>query len=90
MTTVTREELVERARKLAPMVAEQAPQCEERRCLPEQTFQAFAEAGLLKAFVPREFGGYALDFPTVIETSREVARGCGSSGWCLAIATLQS
>ena len=50
----------------------------------------FKDAGLLRVFVPRAYGGYALPLPTVIETAREIGEHCGSSAWCLAICTLHN
>ena len=90
MAHVTRSDLVERARKLAPTLAKRSLECERLRRLPEKTVDDFKRAGLIRAFVAPEFGGYGLEIATVIETSREVARVCGSSGWCLAICTLHS
>lgn len=51
----SRQELVARARKLAPAIRERAGRTEELRQVPEETFHAFKDAGLLRAFVPREF-----------------------------------
>jgi len=90
MSEVTRSELVERARKLAPAIAERACECEELRRLPDETMAELKRAGLLRAFVAPEFGGYGLEIGTVIDTSRELAKACGSTGWCLAICTLHS
>lgn len=87
---VTRAELVDRARDLAPTLVERALKCEELRHVPAETFQAFKNLGLLRAFVSREFGGYDLELATVIETSREIGRVCGSSAWCLAICALHN
>jgi len=87
---VTRAELVERARKLAPVLAERASVCEQTRRIPDETIADFKRTGLLRAFVAPEYGGYGLEIATVIETSREVAKACGSSGWCLAISTLHN
>ncbi len=86
----SRQELVERARQLAPAIRERARRAEELRQVPEETFQAFKDAGLLRAFVPREFGGFALELGTVIETAGEIGEACGSSAWCLAICTLHN
>jgi len=87
---VTREELVARARGLGPSVAERASKTEELRRVPAETFHAFKDAGLLRAFVPKAYGGFELPFPTVIETAREIGEHCGSSAWCLAICTLHN
>ena len=90
MSRASREELVERARGLAAGIRELSGKTEQDRVVPPETFQAFKDAELLRAFVPDAYGGHALDFPTVIEISREIARACGSSGWCLAICTLHN
>ena len=90
MPDLTRQELVERARKLAPVLAERAQECERLRRLPDETIRDFKRAGLLRAFVPPEFGGYGLEIGTVIDTSREIGRACGNSAWCLAICTLHN
>jgi alkylation response protein AidB-like acyl-CoA dehydrogenase len=88
--SVTKQELIERARALGPEFAERANKTEELRRLPEENIQAFKDAGLLRAFVPQKYGGYALEFGTVIETAREIGEHCGSSAWCLAICTLHN
>ena len=90
MAQVTRSELIARARNLAPTLATRSRECELLRRLPDETVEDIKREGLLRAFVAPEFGGYGLEIGTVIETSREVARVCGSSGWCLAICTLHS
>jgi alkylation response protein AidB-like acyl-CoA dehydrogenase len=90
MGGTTREELVERARKLAPALAERAEACERLRRLPDATIEDFRREGLLRAFVAPRYGGYGLELSTVIETAREVGRFCGSSAWCLAICTLHN
>lgn len=86
----TRQQLVARARELAPRIRERALKTEELRRLPEETIRDFVDAGLLRAFVPREFGGFALELATVIETAREIGEACGNAAWCLAICTLHN
>ncbi|MBW2413793.1 MAG: acyl-CoA dehydrogenase family protein [Deltaproteobacteria bacterium] len=90
MPEVSRPELVERARKLAPQIAERALECERLRRLPDETIADFRSAGLLRAFVPPEYGGFGLEVATVIDTAREIGRACGNSAWCLAICTLHN
>jgi alkylation response protein AidB-like acyl-CoA dehydrogenase len=90
MGGTTRQELVERARKLAPAIAQRAEECEQLRRLPDATIEDFRREGLLRAFVAPRYGGYGLELGTVIETAREVGRACGSSAWCLAICTLHN
>ena len=45
MSMPTQEELIERARKLVPVLAERAQACEELRRLPDETVQDFQDAG---------------------------------------------
>jgi 3-hydroxy-9,10-secoandrosta-1,3,5(10)-triene-9,17-dione monooxygenase len=90
MTVATRDELVLAARKLAPALARRARECERLRRLPDETIADFKRAGLLRAFVPPEHGGYGLEIGTVIDTTREIGRACGNSAWCLAICTLHN
>ena len=89
-TEVTRETLVARARELGPILGKRAQETEELRQLPEETYAAFKQAGLLRSLVPTRYGGYDLEFRSVIEIAREVGEHCGSSAWCLAIATLHN
>ena len=90
MSGVTREQLRDRARELLPSIAGRAEKAGGMRRLPEESFQAFRESGLLRTFVPPEFGGYGLPLASVIEISSETAAVCGSSGWCLAICNLHN
>ena len=87
---VTGEDLIARARELGPQLAKKAQETEALRRLPDETFQAFKDAGLLRTFVPKQYGGYDLEFSTVISTAREIGEHCGSSAWCLAICTLHN
>ena len=70
MGGTTRQELVERARKLAPALLERAESCEKLRRLPDATIADFRREGLLRAFVAPRYGGYGLELSTVIETAR--------------------
>lgn len=87
---VTREELVALARNFAPELAGRALETEQLRRVPDETFAAFKDLGLLRVFVPEKFGGHDLELRTVIETARELGESCGSSAWCLAICTLHN
>ncbi len=35
--------------------------------------------------MPRRFGGFESDFRTEIETTRELAKGCGSTAWAISL-----
>ena len=55
------------------------------RSLPNETVRDLEAAGLCKVWVPKRYGGAELDLATGIETTREIARGCASTAWCLSV-----
>ncbi len=81
----TRDEIVGRARALAPALRERARAAEELRRLPGENVADLRKAGLLKVLQPRRFGGYQMDVHTHLDVVAEIARGCGSTGWCLGV-----
>lgn len=76
-----RADLVERAAKLVPLLAANAAQTEADRRVVEENIAAIDEAGLLSIMRPKRHGGLETDFRTMLEVSRELARGCGSTAW---------
>ena len=80
-----RAELVGRARELVPLLAQNADKTEQGRRLTEETVSALEDAGLFKVTRPRRFGGYESDIRTLVDVTREVARGDGSAAWVLGI-----
>jgi 3-hydroxy-9,10-secoandrosta-1,3,5(10)-triene-9,17-dione monooxygenase len=78
----TLDELVERARGLAPRLQGRATQAEALRRMPDETMADFVQAGLLRVFVPERYGGYELDYgPVQLALSNVLGRACGSSAW---------
>lgn len=74
-------ELIERARRLIPMVRERAAEANELRRLPAETLEDFFEAGFVRACVPECFGGMGHELDVAMELALQVARGCPASGW---------
>jgi len=81
----TREELLQRARGMVPTLIKRAPKCEEMRRLPDETLEDFKKAGFFKIGLPKKYGGYEMDYDVLCEVIMEVAHGCGSSAWNLAV-----
>jgi 3-hydroxy-9,10-secoandrosta-1,3,5(10)-triene-9,17-dione monooxygenase len=79
-----RDDILQRARALTPALASRALETEEKRQVPQATLDAFREAGLFRMMAPARVGGLELDFPTLLETTAQLARGCASSAWVLA------
>lgn len=82
---LTPAQMVERATNLRPHLLACQEECERLRTLPEGTRRAFSEAGFYRILQPRCFGGYEFGLETFTRTMSEIARGCPSSGWTLAL-----
>jgi 3-hydroxy-9,10-secoandrosta-1,3,5(10)-triene-9,17-dione monooxygenase len=79
--TPTRDELLDRAAALRPLLERNAAQTEADRRLVDESLEAVREAGLLRIVNPRRFGGYETDIRTMLDVSATLATGCGSTGW---------
>jgi 3-hydroxy-9,10-secoandrosta-1,3,5(10)-triene-9,17-dione monooxygenase len=77
------EEAIERARTIVPVAERNALATEELRRMPEENVRAIMDSGLMPLVRPRMFGGYEADWMTQIDCVSEVARVCGSTGWCM-------
>ena len=85
MNSPTPVELLERARKLRPFVAERAREADRLRQLPQPTLDQLLEAQLFEIMAPRCYGGHELDLGVLLEAAAEIGRGCGSTAWVLAL-----
>jgi 3-hydroxy-9,10-secoandrosta-1,3,5(10)-triene-9,17-dione monooxygenase len=75
------EEMVARARALAPAIAARAEECERLRRLPDDTERALHEAGLFRVAQPARVGGAELDVGIFVDVCAEIARVCPSTAW---------
>jgi 3-hydroxy-9,10-secoandrosta-1,3,5(10)-triene-9,17-dione monooxygenase len=82
---LTPDEMLRRAQAMRPTLRERQAECESLGCLPESTNAEFVKAGFYRILQPRRFGGYEFDVPAFVRVMSEVARGCPSSGWVLAL-----
>ncbi len=82
---LTAEALMGRARALVPLLRDRQQICDELGRLPDETNDEFVRAGFYRILQPRLFGGYEFDLPTFARVMIEIARGCPSSGWVLAL-----
>jgi 3-hydroxy-9,10-secoandrosta-1,3,5(10)-triene-9,17-dione monooxygenase len=81
--TIPYEEAIERALTIVPVARKNATAAEELRRMPEENIRAILESGLMPLMRPKMFGGYEGDWMTQIDCVSEVARFCGSTGWCM-------
>jgi 3-hydroxy-9,10-secoandrosta-1,3,5(10)-triene-9,17-dione monooxygenase len=81
--TIAYEEAIERAKTIVPVAKRNALAAEELRRMPEENVRAILDSGLMPLMRPKAFGGYEGDWMTQIDCVSEVARFCGSTGWCM-------
>jgi alkylation response protein AidB-like acyl-CoA dehydrogenase len=74
---------LERARKIAPMLAAASDEIEERRELPERVVEALIERGFFRMLLPRSLGGAELHPLSYVQVLEEIAKADPSTAWCL-------
>jgi len=84
--TSVEEELVARARALAPAVAAAASEVEATGALPPDLLDGLHEAGVFRMAVPAAYGGLDASPLTCARVVEELAVADGSVGWCAMIA----
>lgn len=77
----SREELIDRAATLVPLLRERTSKTERLRRIPDETISDLHETGLWRILRPRRFGGYITDFGVMVDVSIELGRGCASTSW---------
>jgi 3-hydroxy-9,10-secoandrosta-1,3,5(10)-triene-9,17-dione monooxygenase len=81
----SRDELVARARWLAPAVRERAARAESERRVPKESIDEIVGAGLGRALQPARWGGWELGHEAAFDVAVEIAAACGSTGWCASL-----
>jgi 3-hydroxy-9,10-secoandrosta-1,3,5(10)-triene-9,17-dione monooxygenase len=84
-TVPTRDDLVETAGKLVPLLRSRALWIDENRRLPADVIEAIEASGLLKMQVPVQYGGYESDARAFIDVLAEIAKGNSSVAFCMSI-----
>jgi indole-3-acetate monooxygenase len=75
--------LVERARALQPLIAQEADEAEQTRRLTQPVVSALIENGLYRALLPRSIGGHEAPLEVFMRMQEEVAKADASTAWCL-------
>ena len=86
-TAVKTSEWVERARALAPIVAQWRNAGEQERHMPRPLFEALRDTGVFRMSVPTAVGGAEVEEETIVQVIEELARQDGSVGWNVMIAS---
>ena len=78
------DELVGRARALAPKLRERAVKCERDRNVPRESVEEYLNSGLIHALQPKRWGGYEHDHEVAFDIAIELGKStCASSAWVL-------
>src|SRR5271156_3990953 len=75
--------LVERAKALAPLIAQEADETEQTRRLTPKVVSALVENGLYRSLMPQSIGGVGLPPMVFMQMLEEVAKADASTAWCL-------
>ncbi|MFJ9147917.1 acyl-CoA dehydrogenase family protein [Streptomyces sp. NPDC102270] len=73
--------LVERVRKLQPLIRSHALRTEQERRVTGEVVAALTDAGVHRMNVPRRYGGYQSPVRTQVDVLSEVSAACGSTGF---------
>src|SRR5215467_4041270 len=80
----TADELIIRARALAPRLRERAVKAGRDRNIPQQSVDEYLASGLIHTLQPKRWGGYEHDHEVAFDIAIELGKStCGSSAWCL-------
>ncbi len=78
------EELVQRARAIAPAIAARAEEAERNRRVADETISEVSNAGLFEIMVPRRYGGHELGITSMVKVMKALSPLDVSTGWTLA------
>lgn len=78
--------LLERAQRLATLLAARSSEFEAHRRLPSDLVEALHDAGLLRLSVPLAFQGAELPLSTQMRVVETLATGDAATAWCVMIA----
>jgi len=83
--SVSKQEVIDRARALAPKFAARAEAAEESRRIPDESVKDMLDAGFARILLPTSIGGYGLGLDAWFEVMREISKADASHGWCVGL-----
>ena len=84
------ETLLDRARALAPALAQRVAEADRRRDISSETIRDLREAGLLRVYQPAAWGGYEMDPRVFFDVQNVIAETCPSTAWVYGVLCVQS
>jgi alkylation response protein AidB-like acyl-CoA dehydrogenase len=77
----TMDELVERARQIAPILRKNSAAGDANRRVEEESIDAMAKAGVMKVCTPRRYGGWQMNTRAMLDVSAALAEADGGAAW---------
>lgn len=77
--------ILDAARAIRPTLRAQQQETEERGHYSQEVHEYFLEHGFYRVLTPQVYGGLELGVSAYFSMISEVARGCPSTAWCLAL-----
>ena len=78
---VSDEELIRRARAIAPAIKERAAMVAEQRKPHDDSIRELIDAEIIQMFVPKRWGGSEASFSTMYDVVEAISAACPSTGW---------
>lgn len=78
-------ELAEAARAIGAAAATRVREATAARRIPAETVTEMKRSGLLRVYNPERWGGYEMHMQDVLPLVQEVAKGCTSTAWVMAV-----
>ena len=72
------------------VLKERAALTEQLRQIPPETVKDLIASGLIRIGNPSRYGGLGVDLDVAHAVAWELARGCGSAGWCYSLWTVHN
>ena len=80
-----REELLQRAVQIGPILEKHRRHGELHGRLADEAYLSLREAGLLDLFKPRSLGGQEVDPVTYLDVAEQVSRADSAAGWMVMV-----
>ncbi|TQI81265.1 alkylation response protein AidB-like acyl-CoA dehydrogenase [Serratia fonticola] len=81
----TADDILERARRIVPLLREHSASIEEKRCLPNAVVDLLRDSGVFRAAMPKNWGGPELTSVQQTQLVEILATGDVSAAWCAMI-----
>lgn len=83
--SASKQEMVQRARALAPVFRERAAAAENARRISDESAGELLASGVARMLVPKRLGGSELGLDAWFEVVREIGRADASHAWCASL-----